>query len=661
MRGKKITGNVTRPVILGQHHYGDTLIITASGEVDPSALSQDAISAPATVTGAKIVNHGLIIGGPSDNSYHPASSGIFLANTGFVGNDGTIDGGAAVHFTDGAGGTGIDLQAGGTIANGGNIAGGAGYGYFYGGGGGGITLGGIGKVTNTGTIAGGAGEDGGTGGIGVALDAGGTAVNHGLIQGGQGAVSSYYGHDGGAGLLLGGAGVIFNSGTIFGGDAGLGDSTVGFGGNGVSATTGTLVNQGLIAGGGSESYGTKHGGDGVNFSAAAHLSNSGTIEGGSGLGNGVDLARGGTLNNAGTIIGGYGTDPPVGGGGGAGGVGVIFGGSGILANAGAITGGTGSYLAGHGGGGVEMTGPGELLNHGRITGGDGNIGQTQQYRAVGGAGVILAGGATLQNTGTITGGSILVYGGHDSGNGGAGVDIDGGTLITSGTIAGGAPGASGGTQGDAVQFGRAAGTLQVAPSAIFNGDISANAAVNDVLVLAGSAAGTLAGFGTSITGFTTIVENAHANWTLSGTIANPAHGQGAITLDTNTSLTLTGTVQIAAIAFGADDLLKLDTPAAVTSVLSGFGTGDTIDLSGLQAGSLSYAGGTLTLYGPGEHVVDTLAFAGSYTTGDFGLHPDGAGGTDIAYTGQDQSQHGNGDLLSRPQGVTLWHVPSHGM
>jgi hypothetical protein len=74
---------------------------------------------------------------------------------------------------------------------------------------------------------------------------------------------------------------------------------------------------------------------------------------------------------------------------------------------------------------------------------------------------------------------------------------------------------------------------------------------------------------------------------------------------------LTGAVKIDSIAFGGNDLLVLGTPGSVTSVLSGFGTGDTIDLSSIQAGSLSYAGGALTLYGPGQHVVDTLAFSGN--------------------------------------------------
>jgi hypothetical protein len=98
-------------------------------------------------------------------------------------------------------------------------------------------------------------------------------------------------------------------------------------------------------------------------------------------------------------------------------------------------------------------------------------------------------------------------------------------------------------------------------------------------------------------------------------------------------------VKIDSIAFGANDLLVLGTPGWVTSVLSGFGTGDTIDLSGIAAGSLNYASGRLTLYGLDQHVVDTLAFSANYNTNDFALHADGAGGTDIVFTGAPQGGH----------------------
>jgi hypothetical protein len=373
--------------------------------------------------------------------------------------------------------------------------------------------------------------------------------------------------------------------------------------------------------------------------------NAGLVEGGAGSaatlepghlsgqgGNGILLDAGGAIKNTGSILGGAGGTYVINNTAGNGGAGIMITDIGKVTNSGTIGGGTGAtnyntYYGGAGGIGVDLAGGGTLTNHGVITGGAG--GGAWVEGGIGGAGVALGGQDTLTNTGIITGGS----GGYTYLNGfatgGAGVYINGGTLTAAaGLIAGGAPGIGGGSQGDAVVFGATAGTLIVDPGAKFSGDIVAN--TNDTLVLAGSGAGKLSGFGTSVTGFTTITENSGADWTLNGTI----NGTGTLTVGSGGTLSLDGTVSIKTILFaaGGQETLALGTPSAVTSTFAGFGTGDQIDLAGVQATSLKYAEGILTLFDANHSVVDTLAFSGQYTQADFSLQAKG-NDTDVLYDG----------------------------
>jgi hypothetical protein len=46
--------------------------------------------------------------------------------------------------------------------------------------------------------------------------------------------------------------------------------------------------------------------------------------------------------------------------------------------------------------------------------------------------------------------------------------------------------------------------------------------------------------------------------------------------------------------------------------------------------------------------VDTLAFSGNYNTNDFGLHGDGAGGTDLLFTGTPQGGPRAAGVLREP-------------
>ena len=158
-----------------------------------------------------------------------------------------------------------------------------------------------------------------------------------------------------------------------------------------------------------------------------------------------------------------------------------------------------------------------------------------------------------------------------------------------------------------------------------------SSAVDDTIVLAGPASGTLAGFGTTVTGITTIDEKAGGIWTLQGSIS----GQGTVDIGKGASLTLTGgAVSIPSVVFahGGDDTLVLGSPASFTATLSGFGSGDQIDLAGVKANALSYANGTLTLFGAGHSTVATLNFAGSYSTANFTLEEQ-HGTAEVLYTG----------------------------
>ena len=93
--------------------------------------------------------------------------------------------------------------------------------------------------------------------------------------------------------------------------------------------------------------------------------------------------------------------------------------------------------------------------------------------------------------------------------------LNGGTLTSAGTISGG-KGGSGtllGAAGDAVQFGTVASTLIVNSGAVFNGQVAANSAVNDVLELAGNqSGGTGITLGAQFTGFSTLDFASGAAW-----------------------------------------------------------------------------------------------------------------------------------------------------
>ena len=113
MSRHKISTTVTNTVVLGAGGYGNTLTITGTGDISPAAYGADGITAPAGLSGVRIVNRGEVHGGEGA----PGESG----------------------------GIAVDMQASGTITNVGLIAGGAGvnrqqYGSIGGNGGVGVVL-----------------------------------------------------------------------------------------------------------------------------------------------------------------------------------------------------------------------------------------------------------------------------------------------------------------------------------------------------------------------------------------------------------------------------------------------------------------------------------------------------------------------------------------
>jgi hypothetical protein len=621
-------------------------------------------------------------------------AGVIFGTAGHFSNAGTIEGGAGggAYFHSapgGAGGIGVDLSKGGNFVNHGTILGGqAGYNPYglSNNAGAGLSAAASARIVNFGAISGGTASSPAYAGTGVDLTSG-SVVNHGVITGGA---TSRPVAIGGTGIAFTGAGMVINDGTIAaraGSDTG--DENNGRGGFGILfGGTGTVINHGIISGGYSPAPGAiGPGGDAVVFRESGKLTNFGTIAAGggsifggeeAGSGIGVYLAgSSGSVVNRGLIAGGTAIANPHGFSG--------YGGDGILlelasastvVNTGTVIGGAGGawdgYFAGNGGVGVALeygkncsaTNSGTIIGG---AGGEGGIAGSGNY-AAGGDGLLLgfsgstadntgliAGGAagqggtsnggngaevdyecSLTNAGTISGGAGSSGGAGVGGNGGAGVYIDNGEATTSGTILGGAAGIGNdgaGSQGDAVQFGSQFGsTLVVDPGAVFGGDIVAVSSVDDTLELAGKTLGTLTGFGTTITGLTTIAEDADANWKLTGSMT----GTGTIDIGADARLTLGGAVSIASIAFaaGGDASLHLNDPTKLTSVFSGFGSGDSIFLASIQAASLSYSGGVLTLFDASHAVVDTLSFAGSYSQSDFGLQANG-GGTDVVFTGTD--------------------------
>jgi len=258
--------------------------------------------------------------------------------------------------------------------------------------------------------------------------------------------------------------------------------------------------------------------------------------------------------------------------------------------------------------GVELSSGGTVTNFGTIDSGEYGIKLTAGGTVTNGQGgfiqgdypaaVALWGSGTVTNFGTIygtywdgvelgAGGSVInfgtIYGPH------AAVEYLGtlaGTVTNAGTIIGG-------SSGWAVRFGGGDDLLVADPGAVFVGKVDGGGGNSTLELAAGAGMGTLPGLGTSFVNFASVVFDPGAAWTVT-----------------------------------------LDDPTAFTGTISGFVSGDIIDLTGRAATNVTYSSGVLTVLN-GDATVATLNLAGSYTPADFSLSPDGLGGPEpgIAATG----------------------------
>ena len=322
----------------------------------------------------------------------------------------------ALYGLDAEGGVGVHVTAGSTLTvDGASITGGTGATTatsFGGLGGSGVkSLGGA-VHNNGGTITGGTAGTGGAGyqnngGTGVYLkedstliNANGTNPDGGAITGTITGGSTTYG-SGGVGVFMNGGGQITNSGEILGG-ASHGGSPGGTGLrlSGTSEIAAKVTNSGVIAGG--NGFGTL-GGTGLVMGSNSYLDNTGVVAGSEGSSGGAGAVF--QANQS--------TDIP----------------TSINASGAFIQGGNGSD--GSGGVGVDLTYAGDaLINDGTIVGGDGSYGSD-------GAGAWVYSGAYLKNAGTIessNGSDNIKTGGNTHLASAAGVYLDGGELVDSGSI-----------------------------------------------------------------------------------------------------------------------------------------------------------------------------------------------------------------------------------
>jgi hypothetical protein len=205
-----------------------------------------------------------------------------------------------------------------------------------------------------------------------------------------------------------------------------------------------------------------------------------------------------------------------------------------------------------------------------------------------------------------------------------------GTLTLSGD---GALAVAGGGSAQVADVSLAGGTLADAAGGDFVVGRSAALAEAGRIVVAEGA--TIAGYGT-VGGAPTggIIDN--------GTIAAsggqmalgaPVSGTGIVTIAAGAILIAALPLGVREVVFGPGGAAELSVgPGAnVTSKLSGFASGDTIDLRGLLVASVKYYDGTLTLENACGAAIGSLRFLGDDKTTDFTLTSDNAGGTVIGF------------------------------
>ena len=128
-----------------------------------------------------------------------------------------------------------------------------------------------------------------------------------------------------------------------------------------------------------------------------------------------------------------------------------------------------------------------------------------------------------------------------------------------------------------------------------------------------------------------VVDNGSLVVADAATIAGNLTGAGAVTIDPGVVLDVSGQVGLAGIGFiGGSTTLELGQPANVSGTLSGFGTGDNIDLLHAAMKSASFFDNTLTV-GGAKGVIASLQFAPGLSAANFLLASDQHGGTFISF------------------------------
>jgi Hint domain len=553
-----------------------------------------------TITSSSTI--GIYLSSPSYTNPVVINSDVFISSTtdgisaatGFwtIENYGRIAGGVFP-------GVGINLKAGGSVTN---AADASIIGY------GGVKIsGGSGTLVNDGFIA-----STGTSWYGVYLKSGGLITNAS-----SGTISGYV-----AVQVSGGTGTVVNFGSI----AGIGNHGFGLGPAGVYLGSGGSVTNATSA--------SITGNLGVwSNGGAVNVVNAGSIGGAETC---VDLISGGSVTNqSGASISGYD---------GISGLGVTVVNYGSIAGTGRI-GGIGVYLSS--GGSVTNTTSASLTGGDTgvcIRGSAGTLVNDGSIAGTNGWGVELGAGGSVTNaaSGTIIGdfagvffvdstGTVVNDGSIGSTNpSGNGVYLDsGGTLTNAGMIAG-----SGGT---AVSFGGTGNNLLVLdPGYGLSGAAVGGASASNALELASAAsAGALSRLGTEFVDFQQTTIDAGASWTFNGantieagatltelngatlTASGTLVNDGTISIDASTMTAggLTGigvtmidassTLEVQGTVAGGETLmfagsgayLNFDNPGSVAGSVTNFAPGETINLKGVDPGSVTYSGGFLNFNG----------------------------------------------------------------
>jgi hypothetical protein len=588
--------------------------------------------------------------GPPTPSLHVGGDGVDVAAGGTVSNGGTISGGAF-------GGAGINVSAGGTVVNHGVVVGGSADTYYLSRSGfqyrdgTGIDLSSGGTIVNDGTIVGGAGgtynlgfESGpyfnsGTGGIGVCIAGGGTLRNAGVITGGAGGYQSgAIGGSGGAGLLVA-SGTVLNAGTITGGagfSSTLTASTGGAGGAGVILDGGTLTTSGTIAGGAGGTGTAANGaaGDAIQFGTVAStlVIDPGAVFDGAVVGNASVNDRLALVGQIGTLTG----------------LGTQF----LDLSTVAVEAGAKWVLAGANASAATLTVTGVLVDTG-ISAFTGPTTDTGKIAVAAGT-LTLAGGFSGTGAATVAAGAVLDV---------AGSVTFAGDLTGAGTLLIGGATTLTGDAGLAVAHIVQTADLTLGHlTDLFNPadqDFAIDAASGTTVKLSGAApdifsnAGSLLADGAGTADVTVAFYNLGATAADAGTLsflapvinngtmaaaggmltfADDVAGRGTLSVSAAGTLFLrAGSDAAQTVQFGTEGgVLALGAALDFDGLVTGYGSGDRIDLIDTHATSYHFASGILTVQDGGATVAN-LHFGGAYTTADFSLSNDGHGGTMIGF------------------------------